>query len=236
MLQDFFTKGQLEMPQELGLAQEIVVGWGDCMANKIAMVVFIALVLIDLADMLRTMPKIWDCISLWRANLGLEHSLSTARSRNNSALVMSIGWVLLMDCYGIYPAKWLQNLGYGWSAAATAGVLIVFLALRRLCFQAFKPKRMNGEELRAVHNAMITYFIPQSILMLCSAGILNIIGADSSLICMIIRYEIAACWIFDAMRTGQILSGKVSSLATILYLCGLELLPASVLVATALLL
>ena len=78
MPEDFFRQGKLEMATEAFQAGPQVMLWGDCLANRIAVVALLLLMLIELADFLRTVPKIWDCVQMWRANIGLEHSISTA--------------------------------------------------------------------------------------------------------------------------------------------------------------
>ena len=225
MPEDFFRQGKLEMATEAFQAGPQVMLWGDCLANRIAVVALLLLMLIELADFLRTVPKIWDCVQMWRANIGLEHSISTARSRNNAAITVALGWILVADRYGIYPAAWIDSLAYGWSAAALLGVVI-------LC----APKRMHGDDLQALHKAMFTYFIPSGLIMMLTAGAMSVAGCRDALVCMVLQYELLVFWLFAIIRTAQILSSKQSILATILYLCGLEFLPAGAVVATAVLL
>ena len=236
MPEDFFRQGKLEMATEAFQAGPQVMLWGDCLANRIAVVALLLLMLIELADFLRTVPKIWDCVQMWRANIGLEHSISTARSRNNAAITVALGWILVADRYGIYPAAWIDSLAYGWSAAALLGVVIAYPLLRRIALLLCAPKRMHGDDLHALHKAMFTYFIPSGLIMMLTAGAMSVAGCRDALVCMVLQYELLVFWLFAIIRTAQILSSKQSILATILYLCGLEFLPAGAVVATAVLL
>ena len=73
-----------------------------------------------------------------------------------------------------------------------------------------------------------------SLIMMLTAGAMSVAGCRDALVCMVLQYELLVFWLFAIIRTAQILSSKQSILATILYLCGLEFIPAAVLITAAL--
>jgi len=64
-------------------------------------------------------------------------------------------------------------------------------------------------------------------------GILYLVGADDLTVKTFLLIETGVTYLLYLLRRGQILSGSCNPLTTFLYLCGLELLPAALLVVPA---
>ena len=64
--------------------------WADCTVNRWAVVVALILLIIELSEILRIYPHLLRCLSRWKGNADLEHSVSLARTRNTVAFVFGI--------------------------------------------------------------------------------------------------------------------------------------------------
>ena len=84
---DLFKSGTLDMSTEPLQYVADTLRWGDVMVNRIAVMVTIILLILELPDLIRLYPQLLRCLSRWKGNLELEHSVSLARTRNNVALV-----------------------------------------------------------------------------------------------------------------------------------------------------
>lgn len=198
------------------------------------------LMLLLLPELLALMPSVSGAISRRRGNLEIEHSLSVARSRNYCARMLTVPFLIAVDRYGLYPASFLAPRGEPWlRIAEIAGVFVGFVLLRLLAFGIiFKvwPPRMDNESRTTVRKGLYNYFVVFSVLMLVSVCLLTVFRADDELICLIMWVEMGLLWLLSFLREHQFLASKCSGLGTFLYLCGLEILPVGVLIASALLL
>ena len=70
-------------------------------------------------------------------------------------------------------------------------------------------------------------------LALVTVGILYVIGADDLMVKRFLLIETGMVYLLYLLRRTQILSTSCKPLTTFLYLCGLELLPAALLVGSA---
>lgn len=233
MLAEVFIRGTLELPVDpVPLVSDGAL-WSGCLFNRIAIAVAIVAVMVDIQDMFDLVPSFKDCLVRARGNIGLEHTVSLARSRNMCAWVMAIPFCLVADRFGLYCSRWMQALPAGWSLAAVMGLLLFFVLLDSLVFLLMRPKRLGGEVAQAVKRCTYTYFIIMTVLILVTVGILALVGAPDLLVRKVIYWEMAGFFLFSLLRSGQILAARFSGLSTILYLCGLKILPVAVIVAGA---
>ena len=83
------------------------------------------------------------------------------------------------------------------------------------------------------YRAGYTFFILLMMLLLATVGILYLAGVDDLVISRFLLVETGIVYLIYVLRRGQILSVSCNPLTTFLYLCGLELLPTGLLVASA---
>ena len=80
------------------------------------------------------------------------------------------------------------------------------------------------------------YIILLSILLLATVGLCAVLRLPDPVVRSVLIWETAAVWLFDMVRSAQLLAAHVSGFSTFLYLCGLEIFPAALLVTVVVLL
>lgn len=231
---EIFRQGTLLMSEQPLQGTVKVLPWDQCLTNRIVIAVAIALLLVDLVDLLSIFPAIIHNFKTSRGAVSLEHSISVARSRNISAALTAIPFCLLCDRYALYPAGFWQAMPYGISLAVSAGVLVAFLIVRHIIHKLVThPRRHDQEKAHAVHRVMYTFFIMMVILMLLTVAFLIMKKAPDATVRRILYWEMIAMYAFAFFREGQILAAYCNGLSTILYLCALEILPLGLLIASA---
>ena len=236
MTGEIFRTGSLDMPSvPFGVTADAV-SWSGCTANRIVVAAAVILILIDLLDLLSIMPAIIHCLRTSRGAGSLEHSISVARSRNISAAVLLVAFLLMADRFGLYGARFLSAMPFGTSLAALTGIAAAFLGVRALMHGLVKPARFGAEDRQALKRLPYTIFIPLVIMMLVTTGLCVVFDMPEDAIRNILNIEIIASFCFSTIRAGQILAANCNGFSTILYLCALELLPAALLVASAVIL
>ncbi len=236
MLQDIFTQGTLEMSATPLPALESAAKWSDLLSNRIIAVAVIFIILIDLPDLIGTFPHILDCMTNKRGSTRVEHSPSIARSRNSSAIIMALAWCLLADRFGFYRPQFLSWLPDWAGPVAMAVLVITFLVLRRILLMVIRPRSLATEEGKAAHRVLYTFFIVTVLIQLATAGVMILLHVGDSVIRTVLLVEMIPMWLLALVRIAQILGGRFSGLESFLYLCGLEIVPAAAVVASAVLL
>ena len=225
MISDIFTSGTLEMASTPVPIPVEAAQWGTFTVNRIAITVAVLLLVADLADIIGLMPHLKECFFRARGNLGLEHNVRDARSRNLCALICTLPFCLVADRYSLFRPEIFEGIGLGWSLAVTFGVLMTTFLLHLLSKALMRPPRMDSEEYTAAHCCSWTYFIIFCAIMLLAVGIMNLAGASDALIRNVLYALAAIFYLLSLRRCRQILSFRMGGLSTILYLCGLKILP-----------
>ena len=232
---EVFKSGTLEMSSSpLGtLAGDPA--WNAVPTNRILAVVAVVLLVADLLDLFRLFPHLIYCYDRSRGAETLEHSLGMARSRNTATLFCALPFCLIADRYDLVRPRLWDAIPPAWSVPATLGALAAFLLLRRLCYLILRPRRLSSEAFDALRHNPYNYLLLLVPVMLLTVAVAVTGHLDDALTRTVLRVETAAVWAFALVRSGQILASRCSGLSTFLYLCGLELLPVSAMVAAAVL-
>ena len=231
---EIFKSSNLCLPTNPPDIQPCAALWSDCIVNRIGIILAVVLMVGGLRNYLRLMPDIWDCVSRSRGSIRLEHSVSTARSRDIAALILVLPFCLVVDRFGMYPADFVLSASAIWRLPVTLGIVAGYLVLRDIAL-ALSGRRLGRGDLRsAAHNTLLNYFIALCTVMLPSVGIILLTGTPEGTASTILLVETGAFYLFSTLRTIQILGSGHSVLSTFLYLCALEFLPAGALVAAAL--
>lgn len=230
--------GTLHLPVSQPAAP-VSAAWADAPEHAWILIGTALLVLFIILELYKLMPAMLGCLLRSRGNLEVEHSISTARSRNVCARILVVPFLVAVDRYCIYDAAFLAGWNEPWlRLGELVAVGVAFLILRRILHAILLGRRLrlDMDSLRAVTHGLLNYFICFTILMMLSISILYMFKASDEAIRLVISGELAVFWLLSVVREGQILKQKCGGLTTFLYLCGLELLPAGALIASALIL
>lgn len=234
MLQDdLFRQGRLEMPSSPLPEISSTADWNNLLTNRIAIVLAVALVLIYLKDIIRLVPPLLYALDRKRGSESLEYNVSTARIRNTVALVYTLPFCLAADRCGIYRPGFWNMIPPEWSSAALLAIMLAYFLLRASCYTVFRPKKMSTEVFATLRHSLYNYFIALVSIAVPVIGILPQFGVADTSVRTVFEVLTGLVFIFALARAWQILKNRRSALSTILYLCGLEILPAAAVVASA---
>lgn len=230
---DIFIQGKLEMSAVPVQEAAQAMLWDDFLLNRVLVVAAVLIGIAGLRDLLRLLPELLYCFSRPRASVSLEYNTSVVRMRNTAALISILPFCLLADRFGLFRPELRSAVPEEWSAPATVGVFLAYLLLRTVCSALIRPPRLSGTAADAVRRSPWNYFILLTLLMLLTVGLLYIFRPSDTVVRITLYAETALFFLLSLLRSGQILASGFSGLTTILYLCGLELLPAAALAACA---
>lgn len=230
---DIFIQGKLEMSAVPVQEAAQTMLWDDFLLNRVLVVAAVLIGIAGLRDLLRLLPELLYCFSRPRASVSLEYNTSVVRMRNTAALISILPFCLLADRFGLFRPELWSAVPEEWSAPATVGVFLAYLLLRTVCSALIRPPRLSGTAADAVRRSPWNYFILLTLLMLLTVGLLYIFRPSDTVVRITLYAETALFFLLSLLRSGQILASGFSGLTTILYLCGLELLPAAALAACA---
>lgn len=230
---DIFIQGKLEMSAVPVQEAAQAMLWDDFLLNRVLVVAAVLIGIAGLRDLLRLLPELLYCFSRPRASVSLEYNTSVVRMRNTAALISILPFCLLADRFGLFRPELWSAVPEEWSAPATVGVFLAYLLLRTVCSALIRLPRLSGTAADAVRRSPWNYFILLTLLMLLTVGLLYIFRPSDTVVRISLYAETALFFLLSLLRSGQILASGFSGLTTILYLCGLELLPAAALAAYA---
>lgn len=234
--EELFRQGRLEMSAAPLPELQSQAGWNDLLPNRIAVVLSVVLVLIYLKDIIRLIPPLLYALDRKRGGESLEYNVSAARMRNTVALIYTLPFCLIADYCGVYRPGFWSLVPPEWSSAATLGVMLAYLLLRRLCYAAIRPGKMSAESLATLKHSLYNYFIVLVSVAVPVIGTLPLCSVREDIISTVFLALTGIAFGFATIRAWHILRSKRSPLPTFLYLCGLEILPAAAVVASAVLL
>ena len=230
MQADPFQSGRLLLPDTP--PDTVEAAEGVPFVGTILVAVSILLFLLALRSFLNVLPYLADNVLRARGSAALENSVRVSRDRNLVALVFLIPAILLIYRYRLFDPSFIRDLSPDFRLLAVAGAFIAFLLLRLLLARWLRPRR-RFDDFQMAYRAGYTFFILLMMLALATVGILYLVGADDLTVKTFLLIETGVTYLLYLLRRGQILSGSCNPLTTFLYLCGLELLPAALLVVPA---
>jgi hypothetical protein len=204
--------------------------WADCTLNRWAVVVALILLIIELSEILRIYPHLLRCLSRWKGNADLEHSVSLARTRNTVAFVFGIIFCIIADRCGLVAPTFKLRLPPGWQLAVTTGLIAGATLIRRIAYLCSKFRSSTSEYAMTVRHSIYNYLILLTTLIFLSVLVMVPLHAPDTLARAVLYAECAVFFLLFLIRQGQILRSRCGTLATILYLCALEILPVGILI------
>ena len=109
------------------------------------------------------------------------------------------------------------------------GVFLAFMLLRFIIYKVIRPMHGSMETYRIAHRSAMNFFIPYTIFLLLTIALLRVCGTDPDTVRTVLLWETAAAYLLYLFTKMEILASSYGVLTTFLYLCGLELLPATAL-------
>lgn len=180
----------------------------------------------------RLLPELMRHVLTPRAVSTIESSVRTSRDRNLLTLSLLPAAVLLTWRYKLWSPDFLEEFSPGGAIGITSAVIVGYILLREIMDFVLRPRR-SSDSFTYASRLPYTFLILAATLILPSTGILYAFGASDNAISLIIKIEISIVYLLMLLRRGQILSQNCASLTTFLYLCGLELLPTTILVVSS---
>ena len=232
---ELFRGGTLDMSAEPWPATAAGPAWTDFLTNRILACAAVLLLLVNLLEFFRIAPHLLYSYDRPHGAADLEHNMGLARSRNLVALCYLLPVCLIADRFALARPHFLEAVPPQWSAVATIGLVLGFALVREICYLLFRPRRLKGEAVATLRHNPGNYIILLSILMLATLGVCTAFRAPDAVVRSVLLWETAAVWLFYLVRSAQLLAAHVSGFSIILYLCGLELIPAALFVATVVL-
>lgn len=203
--------------------------------SAILTVVFVLALIVFLPRFLSLAPLLFDSLFRARGSVSLENSVRYSNDRRLMAVLLLIPASLLIYHYRLWDASFLQEMSDSLRLLCIIGVFSVFFLFRLLMYALLKPRRQQ-DFYRLSRRTAYTYFILLTILALLTAGLLALLGCNDLVIKKVLIVETAFLYAVFFGRRAQILALSCNPLRTFLYLCGLEILPVSALVVSAILL
>ena len=205
------------------------------LSMQIAVVVFVVLAIATLKRFMQVVPFLLDSMFRARGSSALEGSVRVSHDRNLTALVLLIPAVLTVFRYRLWNPLFLERFSPDARFGLVAAALVVFLLVRYLLHLWLKPRR-HTDTWWLGYRTGHTWFILLMMLVLPTLGILYLFQVNDLTVKWFILVELGLVYALFLLRKAQILALSCNPLLTFLYLCALEILPASMLVVSDLLL
>ena len=224
--------GRLLLPKEPSEAVRVVET--APFLESVMVVVSVLLGLLFIRNFLNIIPYLFDNFTRARGSVALESSVRVSRDRNIVALVLIIPCIMVINKFGLYEPDLIKGADEDVHLLVVAVVFFLYLLLRFILSVALRPKR-GGDNYVMARRSAYTFFILMNLLVLPTAWGLNIFNAPAPIATLVLVLEISVVYFIHLFRKAQILTQSFAPLSVFLYLCGLELLPTGLYVASALL-
>ena len=205
------------------------------LSMQIAVVVFVVLAIAILKRFLQVVPFLLDSIFRARGSSALEGSVRVSHDRDLIALVLLIPAILATFRYRLWAPSFLDRFPPDARLGLVAAAIVAVLLIRYLLHLWLKPRR-HADTWWLGYRLGHTWFILLMMLVLPTLGILYLFHVNDLTVKWFILSELGFVYALFLLRKAQILALSCNPLLTFLYLCALEIIPASMLVVSALLL
>ena len=207
--------------------------WDEITVNRILIVVLVFTGLVGLKEVFKLIPALLDVFGRTKASIWFEYNNSFVRRRNIVSMLCIVPVCLLVDRFELYHPPFWSLIPAEWRVLATVTVFIFYLTVRHVFGLFMNLFYQDHLAMSAVRNGLKNYFILLCFAALISTGILTALNFDDATVRIVLYFEIALAYLAFLIRSAEILKASSSTFATILYLCGPEILPAAALVSSA---
>lgn len=231
-VEEAFRTGALEMSTKIeeGILQASVNSPAEVITSVV--IAFTGLIfLFNLGSFVRLLPKISGALVNKNIGYGIEHNERSSASRNLFALLISVPLCFVFDTLDLLRNSFLEGMDHHWRSMILIAVLVVYYLLRLLLSKYPRPRRCSLDAWSSVNKGWLNGYILAALAGLTLTLLFHIIGipiAGMRVIFIVIFSIFIALGLF---KDYQIMREYCSVLGSILYLCGLEILPTAALVA-----
>lgn len=196
-------------------------------------VIFTFLFLLSVRSFFKILPSLWDCILRWKGNLDLEDSLQLSGSRNLITVILFVPICMTAYSHGLYHPDFMNDLRPELGFAALCGCMLAYMILRSFLNWQLEMDSYKTKAFSAANHSFHSYLIILFLIILPLGAMFRVLTGDEELTRAILLHVTALTYVFHIYRRGQIFASVCNPFTTFLYLCGLELLPTTVLVLSA---
>lgn len=228
---DAFLEGRLEMTHKI-VQQTQIVSSVESYATIVSLLLlfFFVFFFSNLRNIFNILPILLGSLSNRNISLNVEHIRNNYHNRNVTAYIMIIPTGMLAGRIGLLQPTLLKDVPLGWMILITVGFLLLYFLLRKTSLLFHIPNRISSDAWKVVQNGWMNYFIIGSFLS-CLAGFpLVLFGVPERTASIVFLTIFGVLYIINFVRNTQIISRSCSIMATILYLCALEIIPTGALV------
>lgn len=207
--------------------------WSASVLNDVLVSLTALLLILYLNRLLGVAPSLLAGFLRWKELVNLEDSVRLTRDRNVLAGIALLALSLLMSRYGLLRYAFMDSLSPGLQTLVVLGVLLAFLLLRAILVYALAPRRGGRETYMLAQRVLYDFIILAAIVMALTAGLLSVFGVNTMSVNRVLLYEGGVLYALFLIRRTQILLNSCNQFTAFLYLCSLELIPASLLIASS---
>lgn len=231
-VEEAFRSGTLKMSTHIeeGILQTSVNSPAVVITSVI--VAFASLIfLVNLGNFVKLLPKISGALVNKNIGYGIEHNERFSASRNLLALLISLPLSFVFDRLDILRASFLEGMVHQWRSLILVVLFLVYYLLRLLLSTYPRPRRCTLDAWSSVNKGWLNGFILAAITGLTFTLLLNLFGVPDTVIRVVFIVIFSIFIALGIFKDYQIMREYCSVFGSILYLCGLEILPTAALVA-----
>ena len=234
-MEEAFRSGTLVMPDEAVRAgQAVGSAWGEYPLNWGLIIAAALAFAFNIPNLYRIFPHLAKSFSRWRWNFTIEASLQLARTRDLVALLCIVPFCLVLGRYRLVGMDLFRFVPEAWHTLAILALMLVWYFVRSLIYLLMETRAVNPGTFQVARRAERNFFIILTFVLLAVAGICYCFGAPDSSVRRMLYIAIGVVYTVFLVIKGEILKSVCNPLATFLYLCGIELIPAGILIAACL--
>lgn len=229
-----FFRGNLLMPTEpTGNILEEAVLWEDSIIISTLIVVCTIIAIINMRNFVILLPSLYESFIRRKGCANMEGKMVLVRARSITGLSLILPFCMVACKYNLLPLDIFEKLSPNLVLAAYVVGFFAYLMFRAILNWQLEPKNRSKDAWNIGHGSAISYFIIMTIFTLIDICILNLLGMDYMFIRKTIYYILGFVYALAVLRRIQILRVSCNSFTIILYLCGLEIFPLGILIASA---
>lgn len=229
---DAFQTGDLLMLTKPVSVSDIVMGWGDFPVNRFFMVFCAIDIILFLNRFVSILPYIVGGVFNLKKIISLEDSVRLARDRGIAAFISTLIMILAVSRYNIYNPEYFNFIPTSFHILGIVGIGLLFFMLRCLMIFICTPGHISSGKYKIANKAIFNFIIYTAGVVVGIVALGHLFNISPIIIKNLIIIQIVISYIIFIVRKVQIIEKDSGYIIAILYLCGVEILPAILLVVS----